>query len=118
MSEEIRTSDDVKRLFGQYHTIADLIGRLGGDLKAINDLNVTAGGQNDEVAQQYQGVAGPGTQALNDLLKMLKDVTATTGESGQDVQRVFQAAEEDAQRLATDWDKMSDTGNEHNSGTG
>ncbi|MER8088806.1 hypothetical protein ACFVZR_32510 [Streptomyces sp. NPDC058316] len=106
MTDEIKTTDDLKRLFGEYPQIADVIGQLSGDFEVINKLNLTAGGHDDEVAEQYNGVAKIGTQTLNDIVKLLKDVTASTGESGQDVMKLFQATEEDAKKIAADWGEM------------
>jgi hypothetical protein len=106
MTNEIKTTDDLKRLFAAYPQIADLIGKLGGDLEAINHLNLTAGGRDDEVHEQYNSVALMGTQSLDDIVKLLKDVTASTGRSGQDVVSLFRVTEEDAKRIAADWEKM------------
>lgn len=108
MAEEIKTTDDLRRLFGQYPQIATLIESLSGDIAHINQLNLTAGGKDDETAENYNKIAGLGTQVLDEVAKMLRDMTATTGEGGENAMKVFDAAEEDAKHLSTTWDKLVD----------
>ncbi|WP_399083948.1 hypothetical protein ACGH2B_03610 [Streptomyces sp. BBFR2] len=108
MAEEIKTAEDLKRLFGNYHGIADLVDKVSHEIDHINQLNLTAGGQNDDTAKAYKKVAGVGTQVLTDLAKTLRDMTASTGEGGQDAMKIFDAAKADAEHFATSWDKMVD----------
>ncbi|MGW1837524.1 hypothetical protein [Streptomyces sp. NPDC002067] len=108
MAEEIKTAEDLKRLFGNYHGIADLVDKVSHEIDHINQLNLTAGGQNDDTAKAYKKVAGVGTQVLADLAKTLRDMTASTGEGGQDAMKIFDAAKADAEHFATSWDKMVD----------
>ncbi|MFD9811684.1 hypothetical protein [Streptomyces sp. NPDC059080] len=106
MAEEIKTADDLRRLFGKYHGIADLIEKVSGEIDHINTLNLTAGGKDDETAENYNKVAGLGTQVLSDVAKTLRDMTASTGDGGENAMKVFDAANEDAEHFATTWDKM------------
>ncbi|MFG2222971.1 hypothetical protein [Streptomyces sp. NPDC048644] len=108
MAEEIRTTEDLHRLFAEYPKLATQISTLGLDVEDIKRLNLQGAGDNDEVAEQYKSIANPGTEALERIVKMMSDVTDSTGQAGGDVMKIFRAADEDNQRIAESWNHMQE----------
>jgi hypothetical protein len=107
MAEELKTSNQVKALFTRYQDIGANIGQLGTQVDAINQLNVTAGGNDDAVAKQYHSQVDQGGQVLTDLVTLLKVITDGIGVSGTQAADILSAGEADAQTLAKDWGSQS-----------
>jgi hypothetical protein len=107
MADELKTSDQVRALFQEYPEIGDKIGRLGKDIDTLNQLNKTAGGTDDAVAQQYHQQVDLGGEALSELVTLLQDVSDGVGTAGTDATSILARGESDAQTLADTWNKES-----------
>ncbi|MEU3713500.1 hypothetical protein [Streptomyces catenulae] len=112
MAEEIRTTDDLKRLFGEYPHLAESIKALNADVAEINRLNTEGAGRDDEVHDQYMDNAGPGTHALEAVVKLMSDLTDSTGQSGENIMKIFDAAKRDSEELVQAWKAMDTQGEE------
>ncbi|MGW1838405.1 hypothetical protein [Streptomyces sp. NPDC002067] len=103
---EIRTTSDLRRIFAQYPQLAAQVETLGHDIEQIATLNKKGAGTNDEVHDQYTKIADPATEVLRKVVQLMGDVTAKTGQDGDDVMRLFEAAEHDSDALAKAWDVL------------
>ncbi|GAA3185837.1 MULTISPECIES: hypothetical protein [Streptomyces] len=110
MAEEIKTTDDLRRLFGEYPRLAETIKALNADVAEINRLNTDGAGRDDEVHDQYMGVAGPGTHALETVVKLMSDLTDSTGQAGDNIMKIFDAAKRDSEELVQAWKAMDTEG--------
>ncbi|MFD9812158.1 hypothetical protein [Streptomyces sp. NPDC059080] len=103
---EIRTTRDLRRIFAEYPELAAQIDTLRADVEQIATLNKNGAGTNDEIHDQYTKIADPATEVLRKVVSLMSDVSAKTGEDGDDVMRLFEAAENDSQQLAKAWDVL------------
>ncbi|RSS54715.1 hypothetical protein [Streptomyces sp. WAC06614] len=103
MSDDVlRTSSDLKRSFGGYDEMAELVASLGRHVDTINGHHTSSVG-GDPLSVTYLGQIREPTQGLAELVEVIRKTLRLTGHKGTAVSDTFTAGEDDALAEAQNW---------------
>ncbi|CAM3025169.1 hypothetical protein ACH4LN_09000 [Streptomyces albus] len=104
MTDRIHVGGNLNSLMAQYPEIGTRVRLLAEHLAELEQLNSSAGGHGDEIAETYQSnVVEPGSRTHEHLNKLIALVTQQAGDGGQGALKLFDAAEQDAGEKAKGW---------------
>ncbi|MFB7473495.1 hypothetical protein [Kitasatospora sp. NPDC056184] len=90
----------MKKSFGEFTELKELLKEIEENVKIINRLNKSVGG-NDEIGKQYHAQVDNPTANLEELLKKVRQVVASVGENGERLADKLDRANDDAGALAS-----------------
>ncbi|MEV4615650.1 hypothetical protein AB0K43_24115 [Kitasatospora sp. NPDC049258] len=91
--------EDLKKRFGEFGELKKLIETIEGEVKAINELNLRVGG-NDEIGKQYHDQVDQATKDLSELVAKVREVVDKAGENGINLVKEFDYAKDTAAEIA------------------
>ncbi|MER5352519.1 hypothetical protein ABT093_19580 [Kitasatospora sp. NPDC002551] len=94
-SNVLAKTEYMKRSFAEFGELKDVLADIHENVKIINKLNKSVGG-NDEIGKQYHEQVDDPTHNLEELLKKVTQVVGSVGENGERLSDSFDRANEDA----------------------
>ncbi|MGW0859863.1 hypothetical protein [Streptomyces sp. NPDC002690] len=108
MSEDLRTTEQLKALFAQYPGAADALHRVNQNVARINEINARGGGDGeDEASKQYREAITAGMPPITQTLDLLNVLVDQLGVDGTDAMKIFDRAETEAQQIGAAWTEDS-----------
>lgn len=99
MAEQLKKLSDLKKAFGHFEEMSELVDRAKTRVDAINKRNVIAGGD-DEIGKQYHEQVDKPTVGLTTLVTGVRDKLRVIGVEGRNAADMFDAADQEANDLA------------------